>query len=65
MVFLIKLTGLFIDPWLTCIFNNVNLKEVESHKHIGVISSSNLSWDLHIAVAVPTKCDMYQKRTQD
>lgn len=41
-------------PWL--IFDDVTLKEVESHKHLGVIFSGNLSSNLQIAVAVPTKC---------
>lgn len=30
------------------IFDDVHLKEVESHKHLGVIFSSNLSWNQHI-----------------
>lgn len=30
------------------IFNNVHLKELETHKHPGVILSSNLSWNLHL-----------------
>lgn len=30
------------------IFNNVHLKEVETHKHLGIILSSNLSWNLHL-----------------
>lgn len=30
------------------IFDDVHLKDVESHKHPGVTTSSNLSWNLHI-----------------
>lgn len=30
------------------IFDDVHLKDVESHKHLGVTISSNLSWNLHI-----------------
>lgn len=30
------------------IFDDVHLKEVESHKHLGVIFSSNVSWNQHI-----------------
>lgn len=29
------------------IFNNVHLKELETHTHPGVILISNLSWNLH------------------
>lgn len=29
------------------IFDDVHLKELESHKHIGVIFNCNLSWNIH------------------
>ena len=34
------------------IFDSVHLKEVESHKHLGVVFSSNLTWNLHIEEVV-------------
>ena len=30
------------------IFDSIHLKEVESHKHLGVVFSSNHTWNLHI-----------------
>ena len=34
------------------IFDSIHLKEVESHKHLGVVFSSNLIWNLHIEEVV-------------
>ena len=32
------------------IFDNVHLKEVESHKHLGITICNNLSWNPHVNV---------------
>ena len=34
------------------IFDSVHLKEVESHKHLGVVFISNVTWNLHIEEVV-------------
>lgn len=48
------------------IFNDVHLKEVETHKHLGVILSSNLSWNLHVDETVKKNifAPWYDAKTQ-